>query len=308
MVAATHNRAERLDQLLDSLREQTLASEEFEVIVVDDASGPETAAALRRQKERGGLRLRTVRRDVSGGPGGARNDGWRLAASDLIVFTDDDCVLAPRHLEVVLAASVAHPGAFIQGRTVANPAEADSYNAFSHSVWVEELGPAYQTCNIAYPRRILDELGGFDQESFTMTGEDTDLAWRCLEAGVEAVFAPEALAYHAVMQIGWRGKLRMASRWHESILLFARYPKRGRKILHYGIFWYETHAWLARFAIAIALPKRLWPLRWWLAAPYVVHLTQRRSGPLLVPFFIVHDLVEVAACVRGSVRYRTFVL
>ncbi|MDX6658568.1 MAG: hypothetical protein QOH62_3361, partial [Solirubrobacteraceae bacterium] len=42
VVAATHNRRDRLAALLDALREQTLGSEHFEVLVVDDASSDGT--------------------------------------------------------------------------------------------------------------------------------------------------------------------------------------------------------------------------------------------------------------------------
>ena len=205
VVAATHNRPERLGQLLDSLREQTIPADEFEVVIVDDASGPETNAVLQEQVARGGLNLTTLRFDVSQGPGAARNLGWETARGALIAFTDDDCVVTPRWLEVALKCAEAHPGCFIQGPTTPIPAEADGYNAFSHSVFVEKLGPSFETCNIVYPRALLEQYGGFDHESFTMPGgEDTDLAWRLLEAGVEAVFAPEMTAHHAVSQIGRR--------------------------------------------------------------------------------------------------------
>lgn len=309
VVVATHNRPERLDALLESLREQTIGHDQFEVIVVDDASDPATGQVLKCQQDRGGLQLTAIRRDVSGGPGAARNEGWRAARGALVAFTDDDCAVTPGWLNVALEAAAANPGAFVQGRTIPNPAEAGSYNPFSHSVEVQQLGPWFETCNMMYPRELLELHGGFDHESFTMPGgEDTDLAWRLLRTGVEAVFAPEMLAYHAVSQLGPRGKLKMAMRWHETMLIFSRYPKEGRKTLLLGVFWRKTHLDLTRFLVALALPKRWWPLRLWLAAPYVDFMTSRQSGPLLAPWFIVHDLTEIGACIRGSIRYRTFVL
>lgn len=309
VVAATHNRPERLDQLLDSLRAQTIPPDWFEVIIVDDASTPETSAVLQAQLDRGGLNLITLRHEISQGPGAARNLGWQTARGELIAFTDDDCAATPVWLEVALKVHEANPDAFIQGRTIANPAEVGGYNAFSHSVWVEKLGPSYETCNIVYPRDMLETHGGFDHQSFTMPGgEDTDLAWRLLEEGIEAIFAPEMLVHHAVTQIGPRGKLRIATRWHESIRLFARFPERGRSSLVHGVFWSQGHVNFFRFALALVLPRRLWPLRLWLALPYVRFAVVRRSGPLLFPWFLFHDAVEISSCVRGSIRYRTFVL
>ena len=49
-----------------------------------------------------------------------------------------------------------------------------------------------------------------------------------------------------------------------------------------GVFWSEVHQWLFMALLALLLPKRLWWLRGWLAAPYVVRLTDRRSGPLII--------------------------
>ena len=37
---------------------------------------------------------------------------------------------------------------------------------------------------MAYPRALLERLGGFD-EAYDFGGEDTDLAWRAIEAGAE---------------------------------------------------------------------------------------------------------------------------
>lgn len=310
VVAATHDRPRRLVQLLDALRAQTIGTDAFEVVIVDDASQPETVEVLRAQLAIGDLALTVIRRDVSGGPGAARNEGWRAASAPLVAFTDDDCAPTPVWLEEALAVFAANDGGdvFIQGPTLPNPDEEASYNAFSHSVWVTQLGPSFETCNIVYPRALLERFGGFDHEAYTMPGgEDTDLAQRMLLAGVRAIWAPDMLVHHAVEQIGPKGKLRLAWRWHETMKVFKVYPHM-RRDLPLGIFWRRNHLLLARFLLALALPRRAWPLQWWLAAPYVAFMTDRRSGPLLAPWFVLHDLVEVAACVRGSVRYRTFVL
>ena len=309
VVLATHDRPERLERQLACLRGQSLADDRYEVIVVDDASGRATVDLLARERARAsGPRLTVIRRDVSGGPAAARNQGWRAARAALVAFTDDDCEAPPQWLEAGLAAARARPGAFIQGPIGPIPREAADYGPFSHTVDVAELGPGFETANIFYPRALLERLGGFDEVAYTGPGgEDTDLAWKALEQGVEAVWAPDAQMHHAVTALGPVGKLRMAARWHESMLPFKRYAAL-RRHRRYGVFWNDTHVWLFRAALALLVPRRFWWLRWWLAAPYVMRLTNRRSGPLLAPYLIVHDLVEVTACVRGSIRYRVLVI
>lgn len=313
VVVATHNRAGRLADLLASLREQTLPSHEFEVIVVDDASADDTQRVLAAAAERGGLTLRTIRREQSGGPGAARNDGWRAATAPVVAFTDDDCVVASDWLERGLAKAGEHPGAVVQGRTNPIPAEADRLGPFSRTLRVNELGPYYQTCNIFYPRDVLERVGGFDAEAFKLRGEDCDLAWRAIAAGADTVFAPDAEAFHAVNRIGPVGRLRIAWLWFEAVQLFRRHPELRKVHLHYRVFWSGSHYLLLRAVVALLLRRRLPAVfTWWLGKPYLGYLVERGQreggGPLLAPYWLAYDLVETAAMVRGSVRYRTFVL
>jgi glycosyltransferase involved in cell wall biosynthesis len=308
VVFATHNRPGWSQRMLDSLREQTLPRDAFEVIVVDDGSTDDTPAVLERERQRADLELRVIHRRRSEGPAAARNDGWRAARAPIVAFTDDDCVAQPQWLEAGLRACREHRGAIVQGRTDPEPEEFRHFGPFSYTLQVKEKGPWYETCNMFYPRDLLERLGGFDAASFTGPGgEDTDLAWRAIGCGTETAFAEDALVYHAVHHLGPIKKLKLATRWSETMLCFARYPwLRGE--LTRGLFWKENHYMLARAAVALILPRRLWPVRAWLAAPYIAFLTNRRSVFLLAPYLILHDLVEIGAVARGAVRYRTLVL
>jgi GT2 family glycosyltransferase len=308
VVVATRNRATYLDDLLESLRRQTLAASRFEVVVVDDASGPETAAVLERQRAQGGLALRAIRRDASSGPAAPRNEGWRGSAGGLVAFVDDDCVADEAWLEEGLRAAEEHPGAIVQGRVDPIAEQLPSLTFFSHTFSNDRCGPWYETANIFYPREVLERMGGFDEEAFVgMGGADTDLAWRAIEAGTATLMAREARVYHAVVPVGARGRLRRASRWSNAVLALARHPGL-RSHLVAGVFWNQVHLDLTKGAVALALPRRLWPLRLWLAVPYLRRLVVRRSGPVLAPYIVLHDLVEVTAVARGAIRYRTPVI
>jgi glycosyltransferase involved in cell wall biosynthesis len=307
VVISTKDRPERLARQLEKLRAQTLDPERFEVIVVDDGSGPETAAMLEREAVAWPA-LRLIRRETSAGPATGRNEGWLAARGDLVAFTDDDCEATPTWLESLVRAAGEHPGAILQGRILPIPAEEPSFGPFSHTIRIEELSRGFETANIAYPRALLERLGGFDETSYSKPGgEDTDLAWTAIDEGVEAVFVADALAYHAVLHLGPLGQLRRAMRWDESVLAYKRHPAL-RKTLYLRVFWSPLHFQMLRAMLALALPRRLWWLRMWLAAPYVTHLVERRSGPLLAPYIVVRDGLEIATLVRGSLRYRTLVL
>jgi glycosyltransferase involved in cell wall biosynthesis len=307
VVVSTHNRPERLARLLDSLRAQALATDSFEVVVVDDGSGPATQAALAEQSARPGLRLRTLRSPTKG-PAPARNAGWRTAQATLIAFTDDDCVADPRWLAEALAAAGRHPGAIIQGRTLPDPTERDTHGLLSRTVKVEVLGPQYETCNIFYPRAVLAALGGFD-EAFGSgpAAEDTDLAWRAIEAGHETAFASQALVFHAVQRLGVSGMLRVATRWGAATRVIADHPQT-RSMLYRGVFWNVWHYLVLRSLLALPAPR--W-LRRMVLTRHLLELHRRAreggAGAAAIPFLLLHDAVEFIAVTRGALRYRTLV-
>jgi GT2 family glycosyltransferase len=279
-------------------------------VVVDDGSGPETEAVLVAASARGGLPLRAIRHETAQGPGAARNAAWRAGHAPLVVFTDDDCVPTPGWLAGALAAAASRPGAVIQGRTEPDPAERHRDGLFSRTVCIQRLGPHYETCNILYPRTVLERLHGFD-ENFGLApgGEDTDLAWRAIELGVPTAFAPEALVHHAVERLGPMGSLRVAARWTETVRIFASHPQLRRYALVRGVFWNVWHYLLLRSALTVVAPR--W-LRRFLLFRHTLELRRRArrggAGTWAVAFLILHDVVELWAVVRGAARYRTFVI
>lgn len=312
VVFATHNRAERLRALLLSLRQQTIGPARFEVVVVDDGSSDATPRVLEEEEAARVLDLRVLRHDRPRGPAAARNTGWRSARAPLVAFTDDDCRATPEWLAAGLAAMDGSDRRVVQGRTDPDPLESDRDGPFARTLRVHSLGPYYQTCNVFYPKDLLEECGGFDEITFTVPGgEDADLAWRCFETGADAVFADRALMLHAVHRLGPLGKLKVAWRWHETMRLYARHPEL-RSTLTYGVFWKKSHYLLVRAGVGLILPKRMRPVRAWCLAPLAPSYLQRArddGGALwAAPYFLVHDAVELAAVVRGAVRYRTPVI
>jgi glycosyltransferase involved in cell wall biosynthesis len=99
VILCTHNpRADYLDRVLSALGGQTLDSCLWELVVVDNASDPVLTPDLGRAAHGA---ARTVREDVLGLVH-ARIRGCTEAASDLLVFVDDDNVLAGDYLERAL--------------------------------------------------------------------------------------------------------------------------------------------------------------------------------------------------------------
>lgn len=307
VVAATKDRPDRLAALLESLERQGPGTPAFSVVVVDDGSGDETRRVLDAAAA-GSLDLRVVRHERSRGPAAARNAGWRAADGALVGFTDDDCEVEPDWIARAVAAWDGRAERFVQGATGPIPRERDRLSPFARTIVVQEPGPPWETCNIFFPRALLERLDGFDERFPLPGGEDTDLAWRAVLDGAEPVFDAGVQAHHAVLSVGPLGMLRYAWHWHATVPLFARHPDLKRRQLHRGVFWSPVHEEVLLLLAAAVVPRRAWPVRVLLATPYLRRRLRRRSGPVLLPFLLAVDLVEVAAMVRGAVRDRTLVL
>ncbi len=309
VVVATHNRALRLAQLLTGLRRQTLALERFEVIVVDDGSSDATQNVLTREARRGELRLCIPPASAHAGPAAARNRGWQLARAPVIAFTDDDCVPTPTWLETMLRAARSNPDAIVRGRTLPNPSEAHSLGAFAKTVNINAPSQHFETANVVYPRGLLERVGGFDEAFITAAGEDSDLGCRAVAAGGSPAFEPDALVHHAVFSRRPAAALRDALLATDAVGAYKRNPGL-RKNLPLGVFYDRSHPLL--LAAGAGLVTRRAPVAALLSIPYALDLRRRlrdRSArPRHAPFFLLFDVIQLWATLRGARRHRTFIV
>jgi GT2 family glycosyltransferase len=306
VVVPSHGRPARLARLLDALATQTLGRERFEVVLVHDYAADVAHPLAPRQ-------LRIAPRER--GPARQRNLGWRAARAELVAFTDDDCRPDPAWLERLLAVAREHPGAIVQGATAPDPEELGALaGPYARTISVDPPGRFAQTCNILYPRAVLEAVGGFDERLPAAAGEDTDLALRARASGAAYVGAPGARVFHAVESYGLAGAVRLAFKWRHLAYVVRRHPEvRGWLTLR--VFWREAHLRLC-LALAGAALARRHPLAAALCLHYLrERLGVRGTGPRArlqaareLPGRAVVDLAEIATMAWGSARYRTFVL
>lgn len=302
VVIPTHGRPAGLARLLEGLRRQTIGAERFETIVVDDGS-PEPVAI-----DPAGLRLRVLRHERPRGPAAARNAGWRAAIASTIAFIDDDCAPSESWLEAILATTDGDC-TVVQGRVAPMPDQVERLRPLSHTIEVGGPTQLFISANIAYPRSLLEHVGGFD-ERFRHRAEDADLGARATRAGAVVRFAPDALVYHEVREMNLAGHVRQTLQWTEAVEALAMHPEL-RSLLTLRIFWKPTHPWLLAGAAALLARRR--GLAALAVAPYLVHYRRvygSDTAALIraLPQHLVIDGVEVATAVAGSVRHRTLML
>jgi GT2 family glycosyltransferase len=313
VVVASHARALRLRWLLNALEEQTL-TEPWEVVVVHDYAPDVAARVIERHPLAEAGRLRHVAIEPgSGSPARQRNVGWRDARSELVAFLDDDCRPDARWLERLVAGARGSGGAVVQGATRPDPLEYGVLAApHVRTMSIEPVNRYVQTCNVAYPRALLERLGGFDERA--VTGEDVDLALRARAGGARIVAAPDAVAYHAIESFSLAGIVRANLKWRYLALLVRNHPELRRE-LPLRVFWDEDHMWTA-LAVAGLAGARANRFALALAAPWLRRALSRRGGSprgvlvaaLEAPGQLVRGAGEVAGLAVGSARHRTLVL
>lgn len=314
VVVASHARSLRLLWLLNALEGQTIERGSWEVVVVHDYD----SVTVKRVLDTHPLRAAGMLSHISiaagtGSPARQRNLGWRASRGPLVAFTDDDCRPEGDWLEHLVAAAHRAPGTVVQGATRPDPCEIAILAApHVRTLHIEPVGPFAQTCNILYPRTLLDRLGGFDERA--ITGEDVDLSLRARAAGAEIAPAPAAIVNHAIESFPLAGILRRNVKWRHLAYLVSRHPELRRE-LHLRIFWDADHLLVTVAFLGLLGALRHRPLLV-VTIPYVLSACRRR-GPgrraraialMELPGQGIRQLAEVAGLLVGSLRHRTVVL
>jgi GT2 family glycosyltransferase len=189
-------RLDALRRVLESVYAQDYPN--FEVIVVDNASGPEVAAFLRGNFPQ----VRLIELPANQGTV-ARNYGIRAARGEIVVTIDNDVYLdSPRELWHVVNAFERRPAAGcvvfriyhpqtgrLHARDWAHPRD---WRSAEH----EEFATHYLTEGAAAFRTAVFRHIEPYWEEFFIAHEGADLAFRLLDAGYEIWYAPEVKVWH----------------------------------------------------------------------------------------------------------------
>jgi GT2 family glycosyltransferase len=208
VIIPTRNRVRSLCLTLRALEDQTISKNEFEVIVVDNGSD----SVSRRQLQAHNPAYRcTVLEKPHKGLAAARNFGASHAKGDILHFLDDDVICAPGTLDQHIRAHQNGAGQMV----VVGSLPFAEHLAPSPFLWYLEKRGHYDVFrspkgkypggkpplpplngNASIPRELFLRIGSYDETFTRYGGEDLELGYRLVKAGIPFVYHPAAIGYH----------------------------------------------------------------------------------------------------------------
>lgn len=200
VVLPTHQRADRLRRAVRSVLDQGFG--DFELLIVDDASGDDTPRVAASFDD---PRIRFLRNEENRGAAASRNRAVRHARGELVAFLDDDDAFLPGLLAAFDRAFAGAPPetgfGWCGARVVAE--RPDGPEVRLEAVWQPEVADREEAHRLflvdrkvgtngglVVRRDLLEREGGFD-EAFPCA-EDTDLLIR-LSRAADFLVVPEIL-------------------------------------------------------------------------------------------------------------------
>ncbi|HUX87567.1 MAG TPA: glycosyltransferase family 2 protein [Chloroflexota bacterium] len=214
VIVPTFNRYASLRVLLSALLKQTIAPNDFEVIVVDDGSSDETPSLTQIAYP---FSLH-YRRQANAGSGAARNAGARLSQGKVLVFLDDDILPEPGYLQALVDEHARFPNVIGMGTLYPYVDQTSGpFERYSRAVAGQTLTNGFvdfTTCtsnNLSVERQTFFQLGAWRDiagDGQTLWG-DVEFGYRAYRAGLRFRRCAEAVCFHRDYAIR---DLRTASR------------------------------------------------------------------------------------------------
>jgi len=226
VVIPTYRRPQLLTKCLHALFNQTLSPTLYDVIVVSDGYDDSTEKLVHEMKHVFSDRLFYLHTEVKKGPAAARNYGWLFSNSQLVAFTDDDCIPDSKWLEELYRVyhgelHMAYTG-YVQVPIAKKPTDYEKNVAR-----LEEA--EFITANCACTKEALYFIGGFDERFEMAWREDSDLHFKFLRYQVPIVHIPTACVVHPVRKAKWGISLKEQKKGIYNALLFKKFPELYRQ-------------------------------------------------------------------------------
>ncbi|MGI8951297.1 MAG: glycosyltransferase family 2 protein [Chitinophagaceae bacterium] len=242
VIIPTYKRPELLSKCLTALINQTFNKNDYEIIVVTDGPDEETVKGIKNLK----LKIKSIEHQISNiklislrekrGPAAARNAGWQSASSELILFTDDDCVPSKNWIESywnVYIDQQQKEVAFTGKIKVPLSKKPTDYERNTANLETAD----FVTANCACTKTALQKVNGFDENYKMAWREDSDLEFKLLKNNIPIKKNYEAFVIHPVRKAAWGVSLKEQKKSMFNALLYKKFPDLYRKKIYENPLW-----------------------------------------------------------------------
>jgi len=244
VVVPSHNRENDLSRALESLMVQTYPREQYEIVVVDDST---PAVRIKKSPTIKLIHIPPTSHTK------ARNLGIKESRGDIVAFTDDDCIPDKDWLKRISEAFQDPDVMGVEGRTLAEKMGINFHAAENTT------GQKYPTCNIAFRKSVLTNVGGFD-EKYGFFREDTDLAFAILSKNNKIVFKNNVIVNHPPRRTTSLAPLKELKMIKSDIRLYKKFPHLYRKTIGFvggGGIRISMLVWLFSILAILNVPVNL---------------------------------------------------
>lgn len=207
LVMPTFNRGENLKNIIDTILKCNVKEfAEVEILVVDDGSTVPAETFLSTMTLQPPFTLRVIRQ-ANAGPAFARNNGFKQASNDVVLFMDDDILAFPDMLSKHAFGHREYPGTVIYGYcpyTVPDK-KTPAYRFLENLSYVEEQSDdksnfiptqSVASGNISVEKKMFPDGEFYKSSLRTPAAEEFELMARLAHNKIKIYFNPSIRGWH----------------------------------------------------------------------------------------------------------------
>nr|WP_326248486.1 glycosyltransferase [Bacillus subtilis] len=263
IIVLTYNQLALTKQCLESIWKHT-NNDCIEVIVIDNGSHDGTRDYLKQITS-----IKAIFNTTNEGFAKACNQGLEVASGDNILFLNNDTVVTNQWLEPMIKllyqddkiGMVGPVSNYVSGpqQVPVNYTNVEEIEDFSRLYCLQQRGRSKAVLRLVgfcllVKKKVLDQVGGFDERFVGGSFEDDDLSLRVLQAGYQLKIALDSFVHHhghatftgnpdlSISQLYEENRQRFIDKWKVDVTTFfnsqpqltALVPAEADSILHIG--------------------------------------------------------------------------
>jgi glucosyl-dolichyl phosphate glucuronosyltransferase len=288
-IISTYNRAHFLAGLFDSVLKQTIASNRYEIVIVNNNCTDDTEEICRKFIDLHPKISVNYCIETKQGLSFGRNRGIVESTCDIVTFLDDDAIIAPDFFETTLAFFENHPEVnAIGGKILLKymDKKPDWYNPFLASL-LGYFNPGdtekvftkgfFRGSNMSFRKEIFTRYDGFNTSlgrvGKNLAGsEEKELFFRFKSKGEVMWYVPSTVVYHLVPiertypEFVKRQAIGTGTSQRQHALLYGNASYLLcliSELLKWGVTFFLSLFYLVNFKFAVA--TMLVRFRWWVS-------------------------------------------